>query len=449
MLIYFFIVLIYFISKLIKERDKFLWALIGASYFTGVEVFLRMTKANPFWETGKYAVILFSLIGITLVGFKRNAIPYVIYFLLLVPGILIAYDQLAYDLNFRKSVLFNLSGPICLSVACVFVFGRTITLSDLLKVLDYMVYPIISTTVYVILYQPTGQEIFQSTASNAAASGGFSGNQVSTILGLGFFILLTRYFLPYKTKLLHWTMMFFMALMGYRALLTFSRGGVITAVVIGVVFIIVYFLKVTFKRKRILTVKLVILSLGIFLLWGYSEVQTGGMITNRYENKDSLGREKEDITTGRADLAESELNVFKTNPIFGIGVGRVSGVFEEELGVEGASHNEIMRTMSEHGVFGILALLTLIFAPIITKLQGRKNIYFWSFFLFCFLTMGHSSMRVAAPAFIYALCLLNVDYETEKKVVARRKRIDGVRSGPGYLLQPEPILSRSFNEPDE
>lgn len=424
MLVYFVIVLIYFLVKILKEKDKFVWALIGSSYFTGVEVFLRMTKASPSWETGKYVVIFFSLVGISMVGFKKNAAPYVIYFLLLLPGVLVAYDLLAFDVNFRNSILFNLTGPICLSIASVFAFGRSIRLSDLLKVLDYMVYPIITTTVYIILHQPTEQEIFISTASNPAASGGFSGNQVATILGLGFFILLTRFFIPYKNVLVHWTMMFFMALMLYRALLTFSRGGVVASVIIGIAFIGIYYLKVTSKTKIIR--KLIILLLGGMLLWGYSELQTGGLITNRYTNRDALGREKEDITTGRGTLAMAEIQAFKDNPVFGLGVGRVSEYFEDELSIDLPTHNEISRLFSEHGLFGILALLTLIFAPIITKLQGRKNIYFWSFFLFCFLTMGHSSMRVAAPAFIYALCLLNVDYASEKKVVVRRKRIDRV-----------------------
>src|SRR5690606_18184207 len=116
-------------------------------------------------------------------------------------------------------------------------------------------------------------------------------------------------------------------------------------------------------------------------------------------------------------LAEAELDAFKQNPIFGLGVGRVSGYFETELGIDLPTHNEISRLFSEHGAFGILALLTLIFAPIFSKLLGRKNIYFWPFLLFCLLTMGHSSMRVAAPAFIYALCLLNLDYGPEKKMI--------------------------------
>src|SRR5690606_32057930 len=125
--------------------------------------------------------------------------------------------------------------------------------------------------------------------------------------------------------------------------------------------------------------KLMVLFFGAVMLWGYSEVQTGGMITNRYTNKDALGREKEDITTGRADLMTAELEAFQQNPIFGLGVGRVRGYFDEELSIDLPTHNEISRLFSEHGAFGMLALLTLILAPIITKMQGRKNIYFWSF----------------------------------------------------------------------
>ena len=423
MLIYLLAVLVYFGVKIIRAKDKFLWALLGASYFAGAELFLRMSKLGIPYETGKYSVMLFSLIGILYIGFKKNAAPYVIYLLLLLPGVLVAYDHLAYDLNFRTSIMFNLSGPICLSVASIFIFGRTISFQNLLKALDYIVYPIISITVYVILYQPSGVEVFTSTASNSAASGGFSGNQTATILGLGFFLLLTRFFIPYKNFVVHWTMMFFMALMAYRALLTFSRGGVIAAVIMGVVFVAIYYFRVSLKGKATLTTKLIVIALGAVMLWGYSEVQTGGMITNRYANKDALGREKEDITTGRADLAAAELEAFQQNPIFGLGVGRVSGYFEEELAIDLPTHNEISRLFSEHGAFGMLALLVLVIAPIITKLQGRKNIYFWPFFLFFFLTVGHSSMRLAAPAFIYALCLLNVDYSAVKERVVRRKRI--------------------------
>lgn len=385
------------------------------------EVFFRMTKAYLIWEMGKYVVIWFSLLGMFHYGFKRNAAPYIVYIVLLLPGVLVSLEEIAYNVDFRKAVLFNLSGPICLSVAAVFTYGRTVTFREMLKIMDFIIYPLIATTVYIVVYSPSVRDTITGTASNSAISGGYGPNQVATVLGLGVFILLTRLFIPYKNILVHWTMMFFMVLMAYRALLTFSRGGILVSIVICFVFILVFYLVTNFKLKIKTSGRLIALIATGLAVWTFAIFQTGGMIENRYENKDGLGREKEDITTGRAELLKTEIEAFEDNPFFGVGVGRVKSVFQDELGVNLATHNEISRMLSEHGVFGIIALMILIFAPIITKAKGRRNIFFWPFLLFWFLTIAHSSMRIAMPAFMYALCLLNINYAPEKKTAIHRE----------------------------
>ena len=421
MFLYMILVLLYFCWQIVTSKQKELYVLLACAYFTGAEVFFRMTKAFIFYETGKYAIMFFSVLGIFYLGFKKNAFPYVLYLMLLIPGVLVSYDSISYDTNFRTAVLFNLSGPLCLSLASVFVFGRTISLKELLKVLDYIIYPIISMTIYVVLYSPDIREIITSTASNSAVSGGYGPNQVATVLGLGVFILLSRLIIPYKNALVQMAMMFFLALMGYRALLTFSRGGVIVAVLMSLVFIIIVYFSTSLKNKAKITLKMTGIILVTLAIWTFTIFQTGGLIENRYANEDALGREKEDITTGRVDLLTTEIEAFKKSPILGVGVGQVKTYFETELGIELPTHNEISRMLSEHGLFGIFALLVLIFAPIITKMSGRKNIYFYPFLIFWGLTIAHSSMRIAAPAFIYALCLLNIDYAPKKKPALHRK----------------------------
>jgi O-antigen ligase len=415
------VVLVYFSWQIINKRNKLFHVLVAAAYFMSIEVFFRMTKAYVFWETGKYAVIWFSLLGMFYMGFKRNATPYVIYLLLLFPGIIVSLEEMSYDVDFRKAVFFNLSGPLCLSAAAVFTYGRTISFRKMLKIMDYIIYPMIAMTVYIVLYSPDIREAVTGTGSNSAISGGYGPNQVATVLGLGVFLLLTRLFIPYKNILVHWTMMFFMALMAYRALLTFSRGGVLVAIIISLVFIIVFYFASTFRLKIKTSVRIIGIVVAGLAIWTFTVFQTGGMIENRYENKDAIGREKEDFTTGRAELFQAEIGAFKANPVFGVGAGRVSSVFRDELGVDLPTHNEVSRMLSEHGVFGIFALLVLILAPIITKAKGRKNIYFWPFLIFWLLTIAHSSMRIAMPAFIYALCLLNIDYGPKKKVAVHRK----------------------------
>jgi O-antigen ligase len=220
-------------------------------------------------------------------------------------------------------------------------------------------------------------------------------------------------------------MMFFLVAMAYRALLTFSRGGVFVAVIISMVFTVIVYFTTGIKTKAKVTLKL-LGTLGVtFGIWFFTLLQTGGMLGNRYENKDSIGREKEDITTGRLDLLLVEYDAFVKNPVFGIGVGKSKAHHEEELGVTLPTHNEISRMFSEHGSFGLIALLILIFAPLISKLSGRQNVYFYSLMGFWFLTVFHSSMRIAAPGFIYGLSLLSLDYKNDKK----KKKAEPALSG--------------------
>jgi len=421
MLVYLLVIMVYFIYHIVTKRNKAEYVLLAAAYITGAEVFLRMTKAFIFYETGKYAVIFFMLLGIIYLGFKRNAFPYLIYFLLLLPAVFVSLEAINYTANFRTTVLFNLSGPLCLAVAAIFCYGRTIKLQKFLNILNYIAYPIIAMVVYITLYTPNIQDVVTGTASNAALSGGYGPNQVATVLGLGVFILFTRLLIPYKNILVHWVMMFLMVVMAYRALLTFSRGGVLVSLIMCLAFIFIIYFSTGLKTKAKISVKVLAIIGVALLVWGYTIIQTGGLIGNRYANEDALGREKEDVTTGRVDLLAVEIDAFKENPIFGIGIGQGKFQFREEMGITSASHNEISRMLSEHGVFGILAVLVLIFAPMVTKLNGRKNIYFYPFLIFWFLTIITTSMRIAAPAFIYALCLLNIDYAPKKKPALHRK----------------------------
>lgn len=138
------------------------------------------------------------------------------------------------------------------------------------------------------------------------------------------------------------------------------------------------------------------------------------MINNRYANKNATGIEKKDISAGRFQLFSAQLENFYESPILGIGVG--NGKYKRiESGkrITAASHNEITRLIEEHGLLGILALLILLVKPL-------QNIYFstnyqraflLSFYVFWFLTINHSAMRIAFPAFVYGLSLIKIDHE--------------------------------------
>ena len=153
----------------------------------------------------------------------------------------------------------------------------------------------------------------------------------------------------------------------------------------------------------------------------YSSFQTNGLINKRYTNRDAAGRLKSDITTGRAELLETEISAFYNNPLVGVGAGKVKELRGNENIVGVASHNEISRLLSEHGILGLVILGILIIYPLVYRSKNRRNYLFFSALLFWFLTINHSSMRIAAPGFIYALCLLNI-VNDKKKTPVRRKR---------------------------
>jgi O-antigen ligase len=253
-----------------------------------------------------------------------------------------------------------------------------------------------------------------TTESNQAASGGFSGNQVSTILGLGIFLAYIRFLIPYKNNLLNVINIGLLGLLTYRCLLTFSRGGFITAIVMMVVFTVLFINWAPLAKKAKASAKLIGLGVGGFLLWGTVMAATGGLIYNRYSGQNARGEDK-DITTGRADIFSEELMAFFEDPFLGAGVG-MGKYFRFELDGElAASHNEVSRMLAEHGILGIFALLILLLIPLVFLLSKNRNLLMLPFVAFWFLTINHSAMRVALPGFMYGFALLSVHYAKQKR----------------------------------
>ncbi len=413
-------VLCYFLFITIKNENRNNEALMAAAYIAGAEVFFRMTNGVIFYETGKYAVIIFLLIGMFFKGTSSKAVPYWTYLLILIPGIIVASITMSLEADFRKSIAFNLSGPFCLGVSALYCYYKKIKKEDFQKVILMLLLPLIAQMFYLFLYTPSLREGIINMSGNYAATAGYGPNQISTVLGLGVFLLVTRLF-TIKNKTINIIDIVLLALMGYRALITFSRGGVFTAIICIIAFLFFLYTKQKKREQEQSRIKLFILIATIFSIWSFSSLQTYGLLENRYSNRTAGGELKQDITTGRVELVSTELTAFYNHPFIGIGVGKGYEYREETLGVEIASHNEISRLLSEHGLLGVFALLILIFVPILFWTKFKNNYYFLAFVAFWFLTINHSAMRIALPAFIYGLALLYI--VDEKKDPVYRKRL--------------------------
>lgn len=403
--------LLYILAKGNRNNE----VLIAAAYFTGAEVFFRMTGGILFYETGKYAVIFFLLLGMFYRGTSLRSIPFWVYLFVLVPGIVFSAINLNYETNFRTAVIFNLSGPFCLGVAAIYMYYRSVSKMELQRIFLALLLPIVTTMVYLYVYTPNIRDALSGTQSNFTASGGFGPNQVATILGLGMFILITRLF-TIKDRFVNIIDMVLLFFMSYRAIVTFSRGGVITAGICAAFFILFLYWTSNTKTKAQLLPKLAIVIVGLIFTWLFTSVQTTGLIDKRYTNRDAAGRLKQDITTGRSELISGELEAFYKEPLTGIGVGKIKEFRFEQSGTLAATHNEVSRLLSEHGILGLGALLLLFFTPLFYWFRQRHNPYLIALFIFWFLTINHSSMRLAAPAFIYGLSLLFVLNEKKPRL---------------------------------
>jgi O-antigen ligase len=225
------------------------------------------------------------------------------------------------------------------------------------------------------------------------------------------FVFVSRLFLESRDKKMFIINLIVAFTIAYRGLITFSRGGMVTGFVM--VFSLILFvyinIKKTEKYKLQLLFAFLIIALGI--TWGYTSFRTGGLIDKRYANQDAAGREKESALSGREEIWNSEIDYFFDSPIFGVGVAKSAELRVENSGIYVMSHSEISRTLAEHGALGIMALLIVFLTPIFLYMDNKQHIYMFCFLFFWLLTINHAAMRIAAPAFVYALSLLKVQFD--------------------------------------
>tara|TARA_R100000935_G_scaffold7556_1_gene15956 strand:- start:163 stop:1521 length:1359 start_codon:yes stop_codon:yes gene_type:complete len=413
-------VLLYFTFIIIQNENRNNEALMAAAYIAGAEVFFRMTDGMVFYETGKYSVIIFLVIGMFFKGTSSKTVPFWTYLLILIPGIIVASFAGTYEIEFRKLIAFNLSGPVTLGVSALYCYYKKIKKKDFERVVIMLLMPLLAQMFYLYLYTPSLKEGIISLSGNYAATAGYGPNQISTVLGMGAFLLVTRLFVI-KNKFINILDFILLGMMGYRAVITFSRGGVFTAIICMFTFIIIFYYKQNSREVGKINSRIFMLFSALILIWFYSSFKTFGLIENRYKSENAAGELKSDITTGRVELIETELHAFYYHPLIGIGVGMGREYRQENLGIDINTHNEISRLLSEHGMLGVIALLILIFVPILFWTKFKNNYYFLAFMAFWFLTINHSAMRIALPAFVYGLALLYI--VDEKKPPVHRKRL--------------------------
>jgi O-antigen ligase len=373
-------------------------AVSAAAYMAGSEVLWRMTGTGLFWEFGKYGVSLILLVLFARLPQHRTTNWWALFFLgLLLPSGGLTVQHLGLTLA-RDAISFNLSGPFSLAVAVLFFSSIRADSIDLEVAVFSLLAPIVGVLAICSYSTLTAGAIHFYAESNYITSGGFGPNQVSAVLGLGALLSLLLAF-QRSRPWMRWTFFGLTIWFLVQGVLTFSRGGVLNAVIcIG--FLCIHLVRQPRVRIMVLSVLVVFTFLGAAVIFPRLNEFTGGALQERYSS-----------TSGglRKTIVDEELDIWKENPLLGVGPGMSKYYRSDMLGFEVASHTEFTRLLSEHGTLGLMALLVLV--GIVARCYVRaptmlEKAWVSAFSGWAFIEMSHSAMRIAAISLLFGLATI-------------------------------------------
>lgn len=373
------------------ERTAYL-----AAYITGAETLWRMTSASVFWEIGKYSIAVFFVLALLRTGRLKGPVLPFLYLLLLLPALVIPLASVG-ESELTNEISFNMSGPLALAVSAWFFSHVKLTGAQLQRICLALICPVISIATIAIYKIMTAEKLVFIDDSNPLTSGGFGPNQVSATLGLGslmaFLMILDRS-VSRGLKIVFFIVS--LALIAQSAL-TFSRGGLYMASG-GAILAVIFLIQDRGSRLRLFAVIVTLFLTINFLLLPQLDEFTGGALSKRFSDT---------RVTGRDSIALSDLQVFAEHPVTGVGPGQTRHYRDRESAyAKAAAHTEFSRLLSEHGVFGLVAIIVLLLMALQHFRQARTargravagSMTAWSL-----LFMIGAAMRLAAPSFVFGL----------------------------------------------
>jgi hypothetical protein len=390
-----------FVHQTIVFTLGFWWALSGqrlertavvGAYITGSEVLWRMTNDRLYWEFSKYAVIVLFTVALLKKQGLRSLILPALCFALLLPSVPLTLRDNEHLWRARQEIVFNLAGPLALAISARFFCFVRLTPALMRRLLLALVAPALGVAAVASYAIMTASHIEFTTESNFATSGGFGPNQVSAILGLGG--LAALWCLLEREAGWHLRLVLFGAMvwLGTQSALTFSRGGLLAAVMAAMIGL-VFTARDRQTRLRLVFAGTMTILMASYVVWPRLVEFTGGKIATRFEETDLSARDR---------LFEDDLETWRQHQILGVGPGRSRFQHAQVR----ATHTEFSRLLSEHGLFGATWLLLQGFFVLYNVKRAASNrdrsltatAMVWSL-----LFMANSAMRLVAPAFMFGL----------------------------------------------
>lgn len=405
------------------ERPRFIAEMV--MYFASFEALGRLAGTDPYlpYELGKYILLFLCPLGLFLL--KKTTGKGLIGLIILILALPAAFFDESGQVTFND-IKFNLLGLLNIGVVIWFFSSLEIRLKTLISWSKLMIYPIISVLVFTIIRTPNLDEVEFTLGANFATAGGFGSNQVSTILGLGVFLIAIAILLNYRITGFKWLDIILLGLFTIQGLLTFSRGGMIGGF-FAILVVMFYLAKLSIserKNLRIPNFKKYVIPLGVllFIVMIVANTITGGMLLLRYMGETqgtlagSADKNLNKITTNRSDIFLEDVELFEDYPFLGVGVGASTYLRDEYKGY--APHVELSRLIAEHGSLGIIIFSLFLLVFFINKKNApdsiSKGLLIAMFFL-GFLATFHSATRTYITPLLMGISCIQIVPEFRPK----------------------------------
>ncbi len=419
-IIWFYVLMVSSFILLVSNKNKDLITIKLLVYLLGIEQINRSLAAWPLvpYEIGKYGALFLLLIGFIYRSTAKGNTGAGVFMLFLGFSGFIALPA---DVPF-KLISFNYFGPLNLALCMIYFNKQKMTYVEFRQLLKILIFPIISFATLIILRQQQTENVRYGLTANFETSGGTATNQVATTLGFAFAVMGLMFLTGqqlFKIKFLDKILTFVFL---FRGLLTFSRGGIITAILALILVLIMPKTRNLWANRQIIFRKIdpryfifgAIFMVGTFFI---VNAVTGNFLLLRYQgyNENTIvtgKRNLNNITSNRIGIAESDIAIFTNNPFFGVGIGQ-SRYWRRAYGfnMDALPHIEVTRMLSEHGTFGLLMALIFMFYPfyrISTQQSNYNRAVMVVFFTIAVISTFHVAMRTIITPVLYGIGCLNL-----------------------------------------
>ncbi|GAB5522684.1 MAG: O-antigen ligase family protein [Roseivirga sp.] len=416
-IIWFYTATLYFLSHTFKKEDFSYNLAALLLYLIPLELLARILEADPFvpYEVGKYitfAVLVYGLLRVRV----RKGVWALVTLLMVLPGVLMVGMD-----NPIKEIVFNLLGLVNMLLGAVLFINIHITIEEVKKVIIQALYSLLVLLFYLIVVSPDLSSVSYELGALDDLTADFGSNQVSTVLGYGILLFGFLFFSKWKFSKVYFMDQILFLTIALWSLLSFSRGGVLGALLaLGA---IVFMNLISRERYRYRKIKLssvfgIVLVLAISFYVG--NTISGGTLLLRYQGETRgtlVGSKEKDLnqlTTGRLEIVLRDADIWRRNPVLGVGVGNARVVGKEDYDNAKIPHVEPSRLLAEHGILGLIIILMVYCYPFILMMQQKgqlKRNWMVALLLLGLFSTLHAATRTMISPILFSLAFININEE--------------------------------------